>query len=741
MHHSDRSTLAAAFSVWLATFTVLPLTSDLSFLTLSWLLLAIVSGTTLALRRAGLRAGAVLATQLALWLGFLLALNASLPGGNEPWYQHFVSEWVAGVLHMQTQAAPMEPNDGVTLIFVCVIGLVVITTDLLVSGLRHPVWAIAPPAVLFLVPAIGLGTDTGVLSFLCIALGYLAILVSGGLNASAGWTRGLSSDSERGRGGAGTVVWRAAAMIGAPALVLTMVLGLLLPTFVLPGGFGFGNGPGGNGALQLADPTLDLRRNLTQPRDQKVIEYRTNRPGGTYLRMASLPSFTSKGWGHVPVQLDQGEELSAIPGLSDEPSKRRTTTISVLDFKSEYLPLPFAPRRIEAAGNWAYDQQSLVMMSMAKRDRAGAIQNLTYTVESVDIAPNVEELGDATAGTPMDSATTGLVPADLPQSLKDLTAEVTEDASTPARRAAAIQEYLRDSNRFTYTTEALPGSGYQALENFLLVDRKGYCEQFATAMAMMARVVGIPSRVAVGFLPGQRKGDQYEVKIRNMHAWPELYFSGFGWVRFEPTPASVTGTAPSWTVPSADEPTDETSAEPSAAASSAASGGPSAQPTLEPTEQSTDVTGGNAFPWARTLLGSAVSLLVLLILAAPATIRIRRRTARLAPDRPAPERVEAAWEEIRDTVLDFGGSWPQGSPRAIGGEIGQRLQSSESDTMTVVATLVERSRYARTFVDEEATRSLPGMADDIRRGLAEPQSRWRRLKAVVAPRSLLRRRG
>ena len=79
-------------------------------------------------------------------------------------------------------------------------------------------------------------------------------------------------------------------------------------------------------------------------------------------------------------------------------------------------------------------------------------------------------------------------------------------------------------------------------------------------MAMMAREVGIPSRVAVGFLPGERVEDNtWEVSIRDMHAWPELYFAGYGWVRFEPTPASVTGTAPSWTVPQAEAPNDDES--------------------------------------------------------------------------------------------------------------------------------------------------------------------------------------
>ena len=148
------------------------------------------------------------------------------------------------------------------------------------------------------------------------------------------------------------------------------------------------------------------------------------------------------------------------------------------------------------------------------------------------------------AGTPADSSITAEHPPDLPEDLKELTREVTKDADTDAAKAWAIQEFLRGSD-FTYSTEPLPGSGYRALENFLLRDRRGYCEQFAASMAMMAREVGIPSRVAVGFLPGERVEDNtWEVSIRDMHAWPELFFAEYGWVRFEPTPASVTGTAP-----------------------------------------------------------------------------------------------------------------------------------------------------------------------------------------------------
>src|SRR5690606_28639518 len=92
-----------------------------------------------------------------------------------------------------------------------------------------------------------------------------------------------------------------------------------------------------------------------------------------------------------------------------------------------------------------------------------------------------------------------------------------------------------------------------------------YCEQFAASMAIMARSLGIPARVAVGYMPGSNVGDNtWEVKVHDAHAWPELYFEGFGWIRFEPTPSQQTGSPPSWTESAqapapAPSPTTETS--------------------------------------------------------------------------------------------------------------------------------------------------------------------------------------
>ena len=733
MRSTDRMTAAVVLAMFLAGFTLVPLTADTRYLGAGWLFLAVLGVLTVALRRARLGAAAVLAAQVAVGALLSLTLSLTLAWTGEPWYLHYISVWVSGVEHMQTQGTPMDPNEGVTLIFATVVAGLMIITDLLASGLSRPAWAIAPPATLFLVPAIGTGTDTGWLSFLLVAVGYLGILVADGLNATGRWTRGLSRDTAESVG-ATPVVWRAAALIGIPAVVGTLVLSAIAPTFNLSG-FGFGNGPGGNGPLQLTDPSLDLRRNLNQPQDKEVIDYRTTTPGGTYLRLASLPQFNSSGWSNVQIRLNNGASLPEVPGLAAAADNARTTTIDVLDFQSQYLPMPYAPRSYSAEGDWRYDANSLTVVN--GNNEAAALRNLSYSVSSVDVAPSAKDLAGTVAGTPIDASITKDVPDDLPQDLIELTNDVVAGKDSAAERAAAIQSYLRGS-RFTYSTQPLPGTGYRALENFLLRDRRGYCEQFAAAMAMMARVAGIPSRVSVGFLPGKRDGDSWRVSIRDMHAWPELYFAGFGWVRFEPTPGTVTGTAPPWTQVSSSSTGSDASAEPSASASADVPSVSSA-PTEAPVDPTTTASDSSSFPWAKTLAGTGAGLLLLALLAAPATIRMRRRSARLSDDQLADVQVEAAWAEIRDTVLDYGGSWPSGSPHAIGTQMAHRLAGEESAAMGRVATLVERSRYSQSPADTATAATLPALTSEIRRGIAAPLTRRQRLLGLVLPRSIFRR--
>jgi hypothetical protein len=126
------------------------------------------------------------------------------------------------------------------------------------------------------------------------------------------------------------------------------------------------------------------------------------------------------------------------------------------------------------------------------------------------------------------------LPDDLPGSVEELARAVTAGAESPYDQAIALQSWFR--SEFEYSLEVQSGHGSNAIESFLQ-QRVGYCEQFSATFAAMARTLGIPSRVAVGFTPGVQNAEGwYSVLGKNAHAWPELWFDEIGWVLFEPTP-------------------------------------------------------------------------------------------------------------------------------------------------------------------------------------------------------------
>jgi hypothetical protein len=139
------------------------------------------------------------------------------------------------------------------------------------------------------------------------------------------------------------------------------------------------------------------------------------------------------------------------------------------------------------------------------------------------------------------------LPADFPESVASLAREITATARTPYDQALQLQNFFRT---FTYDLTVQSGHSNDAILSFLRI-RRGYCEQFAGTFAAMARSLGLPARVAVGFTPGERQPDgSFRVYGRHAHAWPEVWFDGAGWILFEPTPGrgapgseSVTGVA------------------------------------------------------------------------------------------------------------------------------------------------------------------------------------------------------
>lgn len=131
------------------------------------------------------------------------------------------------------------------------------------------------------------------------------------------------------------------------------------------------------------------------------------------------------------------------------------------------------------------------------------------------------------------------LPADFPESIRQLSANITANATTPYKKVLAINTFL---SRIPYDTDIkAPPEGADGVEYFLFTQKSGFCVHFASAMAIMLRSVGVPTRLAIGYLPGEPGAElgEYVLRDRFYHAWPQVYFPEYGWVDIEATPSST----------------------------------------------------------------------------------------------------------------------------------------------------------------------------------------------------------
>ena len=277
-------------------------------------------------------------------------------------------------------------------------------------------------------------------------------------------------------------------------------------------------------------------------------------------------------------------------------------------------------------------------------------------------------------------------------------------------------------------------------------------------MTLMARTLGIPTRMAVGFLPGSRNPvipSEYTVSSDDLHTWPELHFDGIGWVRFEPTPSR--GVTPDYATeealtPSGSPTPDPLTPEPTEPTATATPGAPSAGPSGGPDLPDEQIDAGGAGSGgllggrstiggvdARLVLGLALLLLVAL-LAAPGVWRAVLRARRLR----SPDPLDA-WRELRDTARDLGlpaesTRTPRELARAwagVGGDAGASADRPTAEELEVFDA-VRRALEARAYGAPAAVSGAP----DIRPALRALRARtpwWRRLLAAVWPRSLASR--
>jgi transglutaminase-like putative cysteine protease len=186
-------------------------------------------------------------------------------------------------------------------------------------------------------------------------------------------------------------------------------------------------------------------------------------------------------------------------------------------------------------------------------DRAGAIYNLDgehpigrYEAESILPSVIPQKLKAASGELPLTIRQLYLQLPVLDNRIPELARQITANANNDYDRASAIERFL--TTNYGYTLQLGTTVPKDPLAYFLFERRAGHCEYFASAMAVMLRSLGIPSRVVNGFRTGEFNdvNAQYVVRGRNAHSWVEAYFPGYGWVSFDPTPGGPFDTHPGW---------------------------------------------------------------------------------------------------------------------------------------------------------------------------------------------------
>ncbi len=747
MSIKEQLTLAAGLAVALATSALFPL-----FQGNDWL--ARVLGAVLVVVAAGLvgrRLGLPRVLQPLLALAVLFGYLSVVFAGSSLAFGLLPTSRTLDVLQALVQRGqddiaqfgpPVPAHDGLVLLTAAGVGGVAVLVDLVAVVLDRAAVAGLPLLVMFAVPSAVLPGGIGGAPFVLGALGWLSLLLVEGSERVGRWGTPMRSSLPGARpGGDDSSLGRVGRRIGFAAVSLAVVIPVLIPgldhRLIGGGGGGGGTGSGsGPNSARTYNALTTLRDQLTLPKPTTLLVYRTDDPHPDYLRMTTLGQFTGDGWKAADLVADRenAKVQKGVPlPIGDGGSHQAVSMRVVPDhghLDVHWLPVPFGPTKVDVKGTWLWDPSSQTVFSASSTTK----DLPAYSVRANRVLPERDALARAQVNgiDPSISQQYGQ-PIDVSPYVARVTANVIKGQTSEYDKAVALQRYFTNPlNGYVYSLRASqPAPGQDPVDAFLL-GKNGFCEQYATTMAVMLRVAGIPSRVAVGFTPGtQDSSDKqvYSVTTRDAHAWPEAWFAGTGWVRFEPTPAASGSTVPAYSVPAPDavaNPSDPT--RPSAAPSSSAAGRPAGHtdPDLLAATRSTasPTSAKHTQDNSRWLL---VPVAVAILLVVPLLLTQVRRRRRWAHPNPL-----TAWEQLRDDATDVGHRWhPADSPRAAA----QRLADSRGLTGPVAAALervavaTERARYAPP--GRLPDRDLRPDVTEVREALHAGSATMVRLRAAV----------
>ncbi|MFF6784884.1 transglutaminaseTgpA domain-containing protein [Streptomyces sp. NPDC012510] len=802
-----RLALCAWAATVMAACALLPLVDPATWIVQAAFLLGVQTVVGALTRRVPLARPLTVAAQALVTLMMLTLIFARqqavagiVPGPEA--FQRFATLLQTGAEDVGRYAIPAPLSDGIQLMIiggVLVIGLLV---DALAVTFRSAAPAGLPLLALYSVAA-GLSDGAAWLWFVLASAGYLLLLLTESRDRLSQWGRvfGGAPHGPHAESTSGAVApVRTGRRIGAVALGIALVVPLGMPSLdggLLAGaGGGLGRGSGGGGTISAVNPVVSLRDSLNVDEDRQVLSYRTNTDNvqEMYLRIVSLDDFDGTSWKPTERSITEvPDEFGTPTGLGSDVKRSTITTriVAAEDYEQDWLPMPYPVTKVDIDGDWRYEPVGRTLVGDHEQDTKGA----QYTVESLIVRPTAKQLSEAPEPPPSLRREYTKVPSSLPSVVARTALEVTKGATNDYERAVKLQDWFAFSGEFTYDTEVRAGTGAEAIARFLR-EKEGFCVHFSFSMAAMARTLGIPARVAVGFTPGtpQTNGTM-SVGLRDAHAWPELYFEGVGWTRFEPTPNR--GTTPPYTVPEESGTSGLPDVpRPSQSASTAPSAEPSASESCTPqeaklgacgTESAAAVAGsddddgsfwGLLFfsPWTLLILPGA--LLAVLIPLLPMLWRLRVRSKRLgahegALPKPAlgsasarevadeggrtggaqgsPGRATAygrteaaaahalaAWQEVTDTAWDYGIAPDESqTPRKAAARIVRlgELEPSAAEAVHRVAAAVEQVLFAPR---PQVPSGLARDAQQVGVGLRAHAGRRTKLRALLLPRSTVR---
>jgi transglutaminase-like putative cysteine protease len=510
------------------------------------------------------------------------------------------------------------------------------------------------------------------------------------------------------------------------------------------------------GERKAVSPLVKIRDRLLNQTNVPLFTVEANQRA--YWRLTSLDNFDGEIWKSAGKFGEADGDLAgegADNNNEDFVQRYSIENLNMIWAPAAYRPVKVLEKKVEL--NWNEDSSTLIV------EQGLTLDGANYSVVSRYSQPSRDELiGVTAADIPKEIRDDYLgLPDDFSETARNTAKSVTANDARPYAIAMALQKYFRDpvnlgGGGFKYSTDFDLGHDENAIDAFLR-DKQGFCEQFAGTYAAMARAVGLPSRVAVGFTPGLAKNantpNLYQVTGRQTHAWPEVYLGPrHGWVMFEPTPgrgapnADWTGIAeaqddgavpnPTATSPSlpnpGTQPFDATPQPPTTSQEVPVT------PTTEPPEP--DRSDENERVWylsalltsALVLLGVVVVVLGMALLAGLYLVVLRhlvqqRRLDRRARATDASRLVLVAWQECLEALQPLGlAPRPTESHDEFASRVAPQLGDAGPDLIDL-ADAVNHADYARDLVDHDvAVRATNGSASVVATAelLVTPVQQW-----------------